>query len=46
MGFETLDWVMLGAYFALLLVVAWWVILRSRDTADDYFLAGIKYDGF
>jgi len=40
MGFETLDWVMVGAYFALLLGVAWWVILKNRDTADDYFLAG------
>ncbi len=39
-GFETLDWIAIGAYFALLLIVAWWVILRSRDTADDYFLAG------
>jgi SSS family solute:Na+ symporter len=27
-------------YFGLLLVVAWWVILRRKDTADDYFLAG------
>ena len=39
-GFEALDWIAIGAYFALLLIVAWWVILRSRDTADDYFLAG------
>ncbi|KPL25107.1 MAG: Na+/glucose cotransporter [Phycisphaerae bacterium SM1_79] len=40
MGFETLDWIAIGMYFAVLLAVAWWVILRSRDTADDYFLAG------
>jgi len=31
---------MVGLYFAVLLAVAWWVILRRRDTADDYFLAG------
>ena len=37
---ETLDWVVIGAYFALLLALAWWVILKSKDTADDYFLAG------
>ena len=37
---ETLDWVMIGGYFALLLGVAWWVILKNKDTADDYFLAG------
>jgi len=39
-GFETLDWIMVGAYFALLLGIAWWVILKNKDTADDYFLAG------
>jgi len=38
--FGTWDWIALGAYFALLLSVAWWVILKGRDTADDYFLAG------
>jgi len=40
MGLETWDWIAIGMYFALLLVVAWWVILKRRDTADDYFLAG------
>ena len=37
---ETLDWVMIGGYFALLLGVAWWVVYKSKDTAADYFLAG------
>jgi SSS family solute:Na+ symporter len=37
---STLDWLVIGAYFALLLGVAWWVVRRSRDTATDYFLAG------
>ncbi len=37
---EFLDWLMIAAYFLLLLAVAWWVILKSKDTADDYFLAG------
>lgn len=36
----TLDWVTIGAYFAIILGVAWWVVLKSKDTADDYFLAG------
>jgi SSS family solute:Na+ symporter len=40
MGFETLDWIMVGAYFTVLLGIAWWVILKNKDTADDYFLAG------
>ena len=35
-----LDWVVIAAYFAVLLGVAWWVIRQSKDTADDYFLAG------
>jgi SSS family solute:Na+ symporter len=35
-----LDWLMIALYFGILLVVAWWVILRSKDTAADYFLAG------
>ncbi|MCY2993518.1 MAG: Na+/glucose cotransporter, partial [Planctomycetota bacterium] len=35
-----LDWLMIAAYFSVLLGVAWWVISRGKDTADDYFLAG------
>jgi len=34
------DWVVVGVYFALLLGLTWWSILRNRDTVDDYFLAG------
>ena len=37
---QTLDWVMIGGYFTLLLGVAWWVVSRSKNTAADYFLAG------
>jgi len=36
----TLDWVTIGAYFAVIMGVALWVILKSKDTATDYFLAG------
>src|SRR5512139_4063778 len=35
-----LDWLMIAAYFSVLLAVAWWVIRRGKDTATDYFLAG------
>ena len=35
-----LDWMMIAAYFAVLLCVAWWVVRRSKNTAADYFLAG------
>jgi SSS family solute:Na+ symporter len=34
------DWLAIVAYFSVLLGVAWWVIRRGKDTADDYFLAG------
>jgi SSS family solute:Na+ symporter len=37
---EMLDWLMIVLYFGLLLGVAWWVIRKGQDTADDYFLAG------
>jgi len=39
-SFAGLDWLTLAAYFALLFGVAWWVIRKGKDTADDYFLAG------
>jgi SSS family solute:Na+ symporter len=37
---QALDWIVIAAYFAILLGITWWVILKSKDTADDYFLAG------
>src|SRR5512135_1034081 len=36
----SLDWLMIGLYFSILLCVAWWVVSKGRDTAADYFLAG------
>jgi len=36
----TWDWIVLATYFGILLGIAWWVIRKSKDTADDYFLAG------
>jgi len=36
----TLDWIVIGMYFAGLFALAWWVIRKNKDTADDYFLAG------
>jgi len=37
---EPLDWIVIGAYFALLLGVAWWVIRQGKENPEDYFLAG------
>ena len=36
----TIDWVIILGYFAGLFGLNWWVVLKNRDTADDYFLAG------
>lgn len=35
-----LDWAAIALYFAILLVVAWWVVKRGKNDATDYFLAG------
>ncbi len=37
---ESLDWVVIAIYFAIVLGIACWVIRKNKDTADDYFLAG------
>jgi solute:Na+ symporter, SSS family len=39
-AFTTLDWIFIAGYFAILLGIAWWGILKRKDTTDDYFLAG------
>lgn len=36
---ESLDWIVIACYFALLLGVAWWVISKSKNTSADFFLA-------
>ncbi|MFQ6044963.1 MAG: sodium:solute symporter [Gemmatimonadales bacterium] len=38
--FQTLDWLVVGAYFAVLLGIAWWVLTQKQETSTDYFLAG------
>lgn len=37
---DSLDWVVIGAYFLLLLGVAAWVIMQKQKDTKDYFLAG------
>ncbi len=34
------DWLAIALYFGVLLIVARWVVKKSKDTAADYFLAG------
>ncbi|MFW5657504.1 MAG: sodium:solute symporter [Bacteroidota bacterium] len=36
----TLDWIVLGLFFVLLIGVVWWVIRQKEETSTDYFLAG------
>ncbi len=38
--FTGVDWLVIAAYFGLLLGITWWCVLKNKDTADDYFLAG------
>ena len=40
LGFETLDWIIIAAYFLTLLGVAYWVIRQQQKNSEDYFLAG------
>src|ERR1700688_1160214 len=35
-----IDWIVIAIYFAILLVVAWWVVRKGKDSATDYILAG------
>jgi SSS family solute:Na+ symporter len=37
---EPLDWIVVAAYFGVLVALTLWVVRKSKDTADDYFLAG------
>jgi SSS family solute:Na+ symporter len=37
---QSVDWFIIAGYFVLLLGIAWWVMLKRQETADDYFLAG------
>jgi len=37
--FQTLDWIVVGLYFFIVLGIAWWVIRQKQQTSTDYFLA-------
>jgi len=40
MGFEALDWVVIAAYFAVIMGIAFWVMRQRQESSTDYFLAG------
>jgi SSS family solute:Na+ symporter len=35
-----IDWIVVAAYFAIILGLAWWVIRQRQTTSTEYFLAG------
>ncbi len=39
-GFDYLDWLVIGIYFAILFGIAFWVIRQKQNSTEDYFLAG------
>jgi len=39
-GLQSLDWVFIALYFAVLFGIAWWVIRQKQRNTADYFLAG------
>ncbi len=36
----TLDWIVLGIFFLVLIGIIWWVLLQKEENTTDYFLAG------
>lgn len=39
-AFETLDWIAIGLYFALIAGISVWSMRKKKDSASEYFLAG------
>ncbi len=42
----SIDWAVVGGYFLLLFGLAWFLIIKSKNTAGDYFLAGNSLSWF
>jgi SSS family solute:Na+ symporter len=38
--FSSLDWIVVGIYFLLLVGIAWWVTRKKTESSTEYFLAG------
>ena len=37
---KPVDWIIIAAYFTIILSLAWWVMRQKQRTSTDYFLAG------
>jgi len=35
-----IDWIVLGLFFVLLVMIIWWALRQKEETSADYFLAG------
>src|SRR6266571_3490412 len=43
---QSLDWVVIAAYFGIILGIAWWSSKKVKNTSDSYFLAGREMGWF
>jgi SSS family solute:Na+ symporter len=39
-AFQTLDWIVVGAYFLIVMGISWWSMRQKQDSSTEYFLAG------
>ena len=37
---QSLDWIVITAYFSVIMGIAWWVIRQKQESSTQYFLAG------
>jgi SSS family solute:Na+ symporter len=37
---KPVDWIIIAAYFTIIMGLAWWVMRQKQRTSTDYFLAG------
>ena len=38
-SFQSLDWLVIGLYFAVVFAIVWWVVKKKQKSSVDYFLA-------
>ena len=43
---QPLDWIVIAAYFGLILGIVWWASRKQKKTSDSYFLAGREMGWF
>jgi uncharacterized sodium:solute symporter family permease YidK len=40
MGFDTIDWIVIASYFAIIMGIVIWIMRQRQQSSTDYFLAG------